>query len=82
MPMLQQALKDAEKIAFNKKNAAYEAAKKSKTWIETRSVRQLGESLETRLYDAGYDLASDAMRPVRQALDDFRSTGLGFEKGE
>ncbi|KKL88976.1 hypothetical protein LCGC14_1919330, partial [marine sediment metagenome] len=80
-PLLEKAMREAEVIAKNKKNAAYEAAKQTDAWVETRSVRQLGESLEARLLEEGYDLTSKTMKPVRDALDDFRSAGLGFEEG-
>jgi hypothetical protein len=78
MPLLEQAIKEAEAIAYNKKNAAYEAAKQTDTWIETRSVRALGRSLEKRLYDEGFDLDATEMGGVRKILDDFSSTELGF----
>jgi len=81
MPLLKEAMREAEIVAKNKKTAAYTLAKKTDAWVETRSVRQLGESLEARLLEEGYDLTSNTMKPVRDALDDFRSPGLGFEEG-
>lgn len=79
MPYLIEKLDEAAVAAKGRKDAAYEIAKRSETWVETRAVRALADDLEATLFEKGYDLNGPDMKVVRDTLDDMRISDLGPE---
>jgi len=77
MPYLIEKLDEAAGAARARKDAAYEVAKRSETWVETRAVRALADDLEAKLFEGGYDVNGPDMKVVRDTLDDMRTSDLG-----
>jgi hypothetical protein len=77
-PLLQEAIRLAEADARKAKNAAFDAAKKRRLYIETNSVRKLSDHLRAELIEDGFDV--DKMKAVSGILGDMKSKKLGFGK--
>ncbi|KKL69275.1 hypothetical protein LCGC14_2116590, partial [marine sediment metagenome] len=76
-PALQQAMREANIEARNRKNLLFEDAKRTRAFVETRAVRGLADDLQTGLA-RDFDLGSPRMTEVVRALDDLRSSDLNF----
>lgn len=76
-PALKQAMKEAAKVAADERTALFDTARKTRTFIETRSVRQLSTGLRDELNLRGFDL--DEMPIVNKRLTDMQSGA--FEPG-
>ena len=81
-PMVSEALKQARAKETARKDAAFEQALQTKTFIETRSIRDLAESLQRDLFEEGFDLDADNMAAVRKTLQDMQGEALGFAPGQ
>ena len=68
MPFLRQMMREAEARSKAKKNKAYEDARQTKTWVDTRAVNDLSNSIRAELNEFGYDLAD--MPIVQKRLAD------------
>lgn len=72
-PALREAMLEASNAAKARKDALYESARQTDTWVETRAVSDLSADIRTSLIDRGYDL--EEMPIVRKRLADLETTG-------
>ncbi len=79
-PALQQAMREANITARDRKNLLFEDAKRTRAFVETRAVRDLADDLQASLAQ-DFDLGSPRMTEVVRALDDLRSKDLNFSVG-
>lgn len=76
-PALQQAMREAAKVAADERTVLFNAARETRTFIETRSVRKLAIDMRNELKARGFDL--DEMPIVNKRLLDMQSKS--FEVG-
>lgn len=81
-PLVAEALKQQRDIDKSNLNAAYERARQSQTFIETRSVRDMANQTRQDLIDRGFDLEMEGMTRVTKTLDDLSSANFGFAPGQ
>jgi hypothetical protein len=77
-PLLQEAIRLAESDARKAKDAAFNAAKRHRLFIEKNSMRQLSDHLRAELLEDGFDV--DKMKAVDGILKDMKSEKFGFGK--
>jgi len=70
---LQQAMREAAKVAAKERKALFKTARETRTFIETRSVRRLANNIEKKLVDDGFDFTSPRMADVLKTLNEMRS---------
>lgn len=68
MPFLQEAMRAAELEYKNRKNAAYETAKRTRTYVDTRSLDDLSLDVRNDLIKDAYDVAD--MRDLNKSLNE------------
>lgn len=81
VPAVVEALEKAKSIELARKNAAFDKAIQTRTFIETRAVRDLSDSIDAKLRERGFDLDAENMRPVKRSIEDLKSESLGFAEG-
>lgn len=79
MPFLQESIRAAEANFKARKNAAFENAKRTKTYVETRAIKDVSAEVRRNLVDDAFDVSDmPQLQKSLAELDNFGSTDLGL----